>query len=127
MFDLRLWRLDILQLTECCDQALADLADADLFSMSFNRESASVFSMELTCLVEKCFGRGGKSNSVLLASTDGACVLTVMNLKKRIQKILVALLEETWLPIALRGHIAKQVADLGEILNCQNLSNSSTH
>jgi hypothetical protein len=42
-----------------------------LFSMSFNRESASVFSMELTCLVEKCFGRGGKSNSVLLASTDG--------------------------------------------------------
>jgi hypothetical protein len=28
-----------------------------------------------------------------------------MNLKKRIQKVLVALLEETWLPIALRGHM----------------------
>ena len=122
MFDLRLWRLDILQFTECCDQALADLADADLFSMSFNRESASMFSMKLTCLVEKCFGRGGKSNSVLLASTDGASVLAVGNLNERIQKILVALLEETWLPMALCVHIAKQVADLGEILNCQNLS-----
>lgn len=54
-------------------------------------------------------------------------VPTVENLKKRIQKILVALLKETWLPIALCVHIAKQVADLGEILNCQNLSNSSTH
>ena len=52
-------------------------------------------------------------------------VPTVENLKKRIQKILVALLKETWLPIALRGHMAKKVADLEEILNCQNLSNSS--
>jgi hypothetical protein len=60
MFDLRLWRLDILQFTQCCDQALADLADADLFSMSFNRESASVFSMELTSLVEKWFRPWGQ-------------------------------------------------------------------
>tara|TARA_B110000093_G_scaffold53749_1_gene57756 strand:+ start:1478 stop:2026 length:549 start_codon:yes stop_codon:yes gene_type:complete len=73
MFDLRLWRLDILQCTECWDQALADLADADLFSMSFNRESASMFSMELTCLVEEWFNREGKNNSVLLVSPDGAC------------------------------------------------------
>tara|TARA_B110000285_G_scaffold51990_2_gene59172 strand:- start:4871 stop:5395 length:525 start_codon:yes stop_codon:yes gene_type:complete len=72
IFDLRLWRLDILQYAECWDQALADLADADLFSMSFNSESASMFSMELTCLVEKWFSRGGNSNSVLLVSPDGA-------------------------------------------------------
>ena len=73
IFDLRLWRLDILQYAECWDQALADLADADLFSMSFNRESASMFSMELTCLVEEWFNREGKNNSVLLVSPDGAC------------------------------------------------------
>jgi len=72
IFDLRLWRLDILQYAECWDQALVDLAEADLFSMSFNRESASIFSMELTSLVEKWFSRGGKSNSVLLVSPDGA-------------------------------------------------------
>ena len=52
-------------------------------------------------------------------------VPTVENLKKRIQKILVALLEETWLPITLRGHMAEEVADLEEILNSQNLSDSS--
>ena len=51
----------------------ADLADADLFSMSFNRESASMFSMELTCLVEEWFNREGENNSVLLVSPDGAC------------------------------------------------------
>jgi len=72
IFDLRLWRLDILQYAECWDQALADLVEADLFIMSFNRESASIFSMELTSLVEKWFSRGGKSSSVLLVSPDGA-------------------------------------------------------
>ena len=72
IFDLRLWRLDILQFTECWDQALADLADADLFSMSFNSESASMFSMELICLIEEWFNRGGKSNSILIVSPDGA-------------------------------------------------------
>ena len=55
----------------------------------------------------------------------GVSVPTVANLKKRIRKILVALLKETWLPISLRGHMAKKVADLEEILNCQNLNNSS--
>tara|TARA_B110000196_G_scaffold175365_1_gene150432 strand:+ start:2728 stop:3153 length:426 start_codon:yes stop_codon:yes gene_type:complete len=56
---------------------------------------------------------------------SGVPVPTVGNLKKRIKKILVALLKETWLPIALRGHMAKKVADLEEILKCQNLSNLS--
>lgn len=55
----------------------------------------------------------------------GASVSTVKDLKKRIQKILVALLEETWLPITLRGHMAEEVADLEEILNSHNLSDSS--
>jgi hypothetical protein len=55
----------------------------------------------------------------------GVSVPTVENLKKRIQKILLALLEETWLPITLRGHMAEEVADLEEILNGQNLSDSS--
>jgi len=55
----------------------------------------------------------------------GVSVSTVQDLKKRIQKILVALLEETWLPITLRGHMAEEVADLEEILNSQNLSDSS--
>ena len=69
MFDLRLWRLDILQCKECWDQ---DLADADLFSMSFNRKSVSMFSMELTCLVEEWFNRERKSSTILLLSADGA-------------------------------------------------------
>ncbi|MDG1242717.1 MAG: hypothetical protein P8R37_02950 [Opitutae bacterium] len=55
----------------------------------------------------------------------GVSVPTVENLKNRIQKILVALLKETWLPISLRGHMAKKVADLEEILNCKNFINSS--
>ncbi|MBT4758641.1 MAG: hypothetical protein HOO08_09660 [Opitutae bacterium] len=55
----------------------------------------------------------------------GVSVPTVSNLKKRIRKILVALLKETWLPISLRGHMAKKVANLEEILNCQNLINPS--
>ena len=55
----------------------------------------------------------------------GVSVPTVENLKIRIQQILVALLEETWLPITLRGHMAEEVADLEEILNDQNLSDSS--
>jgi len=55
----------------------------------------------------------------------GVSVSTVEDLKKRIQKILVALLEETWLPMTLRGHMAEEVANLEEILNSQNLNDSS--
>ncbi|MBT4758640.1 MAG: hypothetical protein HOO08_09655 [Opitutae bacterium] len=71
MFDLRLWQLDILQYQEYWDLALADLADADLLSMSNNRESTSMFSIELTALLEKWFNYEGKSKSILLVSADG--------------------------------------------------------
>lgn len=50
---------------------------------------------------------------------------TIGHLKKRIQKILAALLEETWLPITLRSHMAEEVAELQEMLNCGELSDSS--
>lgn len=88
MFDLRLWRLDILQFKECWDHALVDLADADLFSMSFNRESASMSSMELTALVEEWFNYEGKSKSILLVSPDGVdghseCATVLQDLGQR--------------------------------------------
>lgn len=71
MFDLRLWRLDILELARCWAQALGDLADADLFTMAFNRVGEAVVSSELICLVEKWFNDGCERRSVLLASPDG--------------------------------------------------------
>ncbi|MDG1242716.1 MAG: hypothetical protein P8R37_02955 [Opitutae bacterium] len=73
IFDFRLWRLDILQFKECWGQALVDLTDANLFSMSFNRESASKFSMQLTALAEKWFSYEDETKSILLVSPEGAC------------------------------------------------------
>lgn len=56
----------------------------------------------------------------------GAPQSTIGHLKKRIQKILAALLEETWLPITLRSHMAEEVTELQEMLNGDGLSDSST-
>lgn len=71
-YDLRFWRLDILELSECWIQALEDLADADLFTISFYSENQSKVSPELICLVEKWFNGGGGYQSILLVSPDGA-------------------------------------------------------
>lgn len=71
IFDLRLWRLDILKLAGCWAQALRDLADADLFTMGFNSPDESMASPELTSLVKKWFSDGCERQSVLLASPDG--------------------------------------------------------
>lgn len=72
--------------------------------------------------------KGADSTLVTLPDQTpfGASTSTVCHLKKRIQKILAALLEETWLPITLRSYMADEVTELNGMLKGEDLSDSST-
>ncbi|MGJ8649459.1 MAG: hypothetical protein ACSHX4_03790 [Opitutaceae bacterium] len=66
-FDLRLWRLDILELPGCWADALKDLEDADLLTMVFSCHGQSVFSPELNYMVEKWNKRNHGQNCTIFA------------------------------------------------------------
>lgn len=73
-FDLRLWRLDILELLECRDPALQDLEDADLLTMVFSSHGDSLFSPELNYMVNKWSEKDGGKNCALFSDrSEPAC------------------------------------------------------